>query len=66
MLKAIKELNSGEGVIIIILNEPEERLSFLFAIERAHKLGINAELVLARDDISDHQVITLFINEYRK
>ncbi|XP_014287379.1 uncharacterized protein [Halyomorpha halys] len=55
ILQAIKELDSGEGVVIIILNENEERLSFLFAIERARKLGIDAELVLARDDISDHQ-----------
>ncbi|CAH1397609.1 unnamed protein product [Nezara viridula] len=55
ILQALKELDSGEGVVIIILNESEERLSFLFAIERARKLGISAELVLARDDISHHQ-----------
>ena len=60
-LKAIVELNTGEGVIIIILNDYHNRLNFTLSVMRARKLGIDVQLVLARDDISEQQVPYIFI-----
>ncbi|TKV18813.1 DhaKLM operon coactivator DhaQ, partial [Citrobacter sp. TBCS-11] len=52
ILKAIRQVNSGKGVFVIIKNFEADLKEFKKAIEEARTEGIDVRYIVSHDDIS--------------